>query len=236
MPKTPRFALAAVLASFAASLSLAQEITPTAPALSNPLADYTLRYLMPVRSVEDLEVERTTALAWKKSAAQLETRAKDGKLVASQKIAIKKAEIKTLDLRRKAARKGKEEGREEEIKTAIRNEKEQLDVLELIEDLSKAEADVAKWWAEAAEALGRASRAELELARYRDERASAFARSQQLGETTPLRDPRGWSLHETHVEAVKTLGATLEKYGKELEEFHVLRAKLVLAWKTRNLE
>jgi hypothetical protein len=235
MPKFPLRGFAA-LAILAAPAALAQEMSPAAPALSNPLADYTLRYLLPVRTVDDLEAERATAIAWKKWAAQLATRAKDGGLIASQKIAIKKAEIKTLVLRRKAAKKAKEGGREEEIKAAIQREKEQLDVLELIKDLSKIEADVAKRWADAAEALGRSSRAELDLVRYRDDRAAVFARTQQSGETIPLRDPRGWGLHETHAQASKELGSALAKFGKEVEKYHETRAKLLRAWKARNLE
>lgn len=236
MPKPPRFVLAAALASFAAALAVAQDTAPTAPTLSSPLADYTLRYLMPVRSVEDLEAELTMASAWSRSAKQLESRAKDGELVASQKIAIKKAEIKTLDLRRKAARKAKEDGRDEEIKAATRQEKEQLDILKLIEDVSKLEVDVAKTWADAADALGRSARAELELAVYRDERSAAFARARQAGEPMPLRDSKGWSLHEAHVQAAKGLGAALERYGKKLEDSHKLREKLFRAWQERKLE
>ena len=218
--KTMRIACVSGVAGalmLAGSVCVEAQTAPSATTLSDPLQDYTLDVLYPVRSADDVEAMKQVAERWQEMGRTRQANVDSARALVKARLDAKKAEIEALKERVKVAKKGGDDAPEAQLKAELKSQQIQVDALVEIVSVAKAHQDLGKAQVRAGEAWERYLDAELRL---RDRFDSMAERVKAAGPDAPLPVPKAddFEVLQNGLKAVGDFGHAMEAYGNALKD------------------
>jgi hypothetical protein len=201
----------------AGSVCVEAQTAPSATTLSDPLQDYTLDVLYPVRSAEDVEAMKQVAARWQEMGRTRQANVDSARDLVNARLDAKKAEIEALKERVKVAKSGGDDAPEAQLKAELKLQQIQVDALVEIVSVAKAHDELGKAQVRAGEAWERYLDAELRL---RDRFDSMAERAKAAGPDAPLPVPTAddFEVLQDGLKAFGDFGDAMEAYGTALKD------------------
>jgi len=210
------------------------QTAPAASALSDPLQDYTLDVLFPVRTADDFEAMKQVAEQWQDMGRARQANVDKARELIKARLAAKEAETEALEKRVKAAKKGGDDALEEQLKAELKSQRIQVDALDEIVSVAKAHDDLGKAQEKAGEAWERYLDAELQL---RERFDSMAERAKAAGPDAPLPMPTAddFEVLQDGLKAFGDFGDAMEAYGDALKDVEKYSKKVADILEKRTL-
>lgn len=201
----------------AGSVCVEAQTAPSATTLSDPLQDYTLDVLYPVRSAEDVEAMKQVAARWQEMGRTRQANVDSARDLVKARLDAKKAEIEALKERVKVAKSGGDDAPEAQLKAELKLQQIQVDALVEIVSVAKAHDELGKAQMRAGEAWELYLDAELRLRHRFDSMAE---RAKAAGPDAPLPVPTDddFEVLQNGLKAFGNFGDAMEAYGKALKD------------------
>ena len=220
------FGVAAVPAS-------AQEST-TPAAVTDPLNNYTLDALIPVRSADQTSAQLDVAKKWLATSSDYRDGASKAKELVKTRISTKELEVKALEARTKEAKATGDKAEIENIKQQVKVQKDQLDALERIQGYSGEWDDLANAMENAGQKWIAFLEAEHEVAQTRQQAAKRTKKTDDpLAAGMPTEGD--FKTHKQFMKATEEYAQAMERYGKALQQLTSSSSKVMSDWEKRSL-
>ena len=203
-------------------------------AVTDPLNNYTLDALVPIRSTEQTSAQLAVAKKWLETSGSYQEGARKAKDLVKKRISTKELEVKALEARIKEAKAAGDKAEMERIKQDVKLQNDQLDALKKIQgysgewdDLAGALENAGKKWIAFLEAEG-------EVAQVRQQAAKRVKKTDDPF-TAGMPSEADFKTHTQFMKAAEEYGAAMERYGKALQQLTGSSSKVMSDWEKRSL-
>jgi len=230
----------AVWAAFAAVLALLPIVSNAqespARTMSAVTEDYSFEMLFPSMSPEGLSTTRDIANWYVNVSKTYETRAAEIRKQVDLQREAKKAEIKALEARAKAADKVKDEALKKKLEAAAKEQKLELDILDSVKKLSENEASIADEYEATGKALESFAASYETLAKTRDSVLKDYEKTVEAATEAGLparMPPVDYQMNEKALKSLGEAGKNMKGLGERMEKVAKARQDLLKNWKKR---
>ncbi len=202
--------------------------------MSSVTEDYSFEVLLPAMSPEDLASIRNVANWCVSMARSSQVRAEQIKIQIDPQSEAKKAEIKALEARAKAAGAAKDEVLKKQLEASVKEQKLQSDILDAVKKLSENEASIAGEYESAGKALESLTSSYESLANGRESVLKNHEKAVEAAKQAGLTPPALLIDYEMNNQALKSLGeagSKIKGLGEKMDNLAKARQELVNNWK-----
>jgi hypothetical protein len=227
-------ALAASALTVSPMTATAQETTKQT--ISAVTEDYSFEGLLPAMSPEGISTTRDMA-AWYLNAAQsFKTRAAEIQKKIDLQREAKKAEIKALEARAKAAATVKDQAAKKKLENIAKEQKLELEILDSVKKLSENEASIADQYESTGKTFQSLADAYDTLNKKRESALKEYEKTVQAAaeEDRPAPMPAvNYDLNQKALKALADAGKNLKQLGERMEKVAKARQDLLQNWKKK---